>query len=248
MAGLGNPLSLQLGGGPSPQEQVYDAMFQNVGDGIQAGPDTLVEKWRWARARGIAAFTQDNRVVAQAFPDISTGFLGVWEDILEISPDPTASIAQRQATVLAEYTRAIDASYPKLRSQLQSIDALMDILLIPPDLTRTTVPGRAFQDWDPNDAQASGPPFNLVGAAAGTSGPNVTSFPNFSDDFILFVLFNVGVGALTVENQRRFAEGQNELNESLPAWVDFRLFTACGFILDQDLLDITAFCDGIVIV
>lgn len=244
MAGLGNPLSLPLGGGPSPQEQVYDAMYQNVGDGIQAGPDTLVEKWRWARARGIAAFAQDNRAAAQAFPDISTDYLEVWEDILQIPPDPSASVAQRQETVLAEYTRAIDASYPKLLEQLQSIDALMDILLIPPDLTRTTVPGRAFQDWDPADAQASGPPFNIAG---GASGSEVTSFPNFSDDFILFVLFNVGVGALTVENQRRFAEGQAELNESLPAWVDFRLFTSCGFILDQDLLDITALCDGIVI-
>ncbi len=244
MAGLGNPLSFPLGGGPSPQEMVYDAMFQNVGDGIQAGPDTLVEKWRMAKARGIAAFAQDDRVMDQAFPDISTDYLPVWEDILGIPFDSNASEAQRQEVVLAAYTRVIDASFPKLESGLKDIDNLMDILLLPQAFVRTTVPGRAFQDWDPSDPQASGPAFNLVGAGAGA---NATAFPNFSDDFIVLVLFNVGAGALAVANQLKLAAAEDELNESLPAWVDFRLFTSCGFILDQDLLDITALCDGIVI-
>lgn len=242
---LGSPLSLALGGGPSPQDEVYDAMYQNVGNGIQAGPKTLVEKWRMARARGIAAFTEDARATAQAFPDISTDYLPVWEDILNIPLDPTASEAQRQETVLAEYTRTIDASFPKLDSALKSIDALMQILLIPHEYTRTTVPCRAFQDWDPSAPDASGPPFNL--AATGGSGADATSFPNFSDEFILSVLFDVGVGALAVSNQRKLSDARDELNESLPAWVDFRLFTSCGFILDQDLLDVTAMCDGIVI-
>ncbi len=241
--GLGDPLSLRLGGGPSAQEEVYDAMFQNVGDGIQGPPDSLVEKWRNAKARGIAAFTQDDRATAQAFPDISTDYLPVWEDILGITPDPSASEAQRQATVLAAYTRTIDASFPKLQSALTDIDALMTILLIPHDLVRTTVPGRAFQDWDPSSPQASGPPFNLGPAGTGTD----TLLPNFSDDFIITVLFDVGAGVLSVANQRKFADAEALLNESLPAWVDFRLFTTCGFILDTDLLDITAMCDGVVL-
>ena len=242
--GLGEPLSLALGGGPSPQEEIYDAMFQNVGDGIQSSDDSLVEKWRNARARGIAVFTEDDRATAQAFPDISTDYLPVWEDILDIPPDPAASITERQATVLAAYTRIIDASFPKLQDALTTIDALMTILLVPHDLIRTTVPGRAFEDWDPTNSLASGPPFNL---GTGSVGDNATGFPNFSDDFILFVLFDIGPGILSVANQLKFAEAQVQLNESLPAWVDFRLFTECGFILDQDPLDITALCDGIVI-
>ena len=243
--GLGEPLSLALGGGPSPQEEIYDAMFQNVGDGIQGPPDSLVEKWRNARARGIAVFTQDDRATAQAFPNISTDYLPVWEDILGIPPTPGASIAQRQATVLTAYTRTIDASFPKLTASLQAIDPLMSILLIPHDLIRTTVPARAFEDWNPASPQASGPPFNL--SASGGAGTTATAFPNFSDDFVLIVLFDVGVGVLSVANQRKFAEAQALLNESLPAWVDFRLFTECGFILDQDILDVTLLCDGIVI-
>ncbi len=243
--GLGEPLSLALGGGPSPQDEVYDAMFQNVGDGIQAPDGTLVEKWRKARARGIAVFTEDDRAAAQAFPDISTDYLPVWEDILNIPPTPGASVSQRQATVLAAYTRTIDATFPKLTESLQSIDALMSILLIPHDLVRTTVPGRTFQDWDPSDPTASGPPFNL--AATSGAGSTASGFPNFSDEFILTVLFDVGAGILSVSNQRKFAEAQDTLNESLPAWVDFRLFTECGFILDQDILDVTLLCDGIVL-
>lgn len=242
--GLGEPLSLALGGGPSPQDEVYDAMFQNVGDGIQGPEDSLVEKWRRARARGIAAFTQDDRATAQAFPEISTDFLPVWEDILDIPLDPSASVSERQATVLLAYTRTIDASFPKLTTELQSIDSLMSIILVPHDFVRTTVPGRAFQDWNTSASNASGPPFNLGLSAV---GDDATGFPNFSDEFILTVLFDVGVGVLTVANQRSFAEAQALLNESLPAWVDFRLHTACGFILDQDLLDVTLLCDGIVI-
>ncbi len=242
--GLGEPLSLALGGGPSPQEEVYDAMRQNVGNGIQGPEGSLVEKWRNARARGIAAFTQDDRAASQAFPDISTDYLPVWEDILDIPPQPGASLSERQATVLVAYTRVIDASFPKLEDGLKSIDELMSILLIPHDLIRTTVPGRAFEDWDPTDPSASGPPFRLN---AGGVGNTATGFPNFSDEFILTVLFDVGAGLLSVTNQRSFAEAQDLLNESLPAWVDFRLHTACGFILDQDLLDVTLLCDGIVI-
>lgn len=242
--GLGEPLSLALGGGPSPQEEVYDAMFQNVGDGIQGPEGSLVEKWRNARARGIAVFTNDERATAQAFPEISTDYLPVWEDILDIPPSPSASIAERQSTVLAAYTRVIDASFPKLTSGLQEIDPLLSILLIPHDLIRTTVPGRGFQDWDPASVQASGPPFRL---GSGAVGDDATAFPNFSDEFILTVLFDVGAGVLTVANQRKFAEAQALLNESLPAWVDFRMFTECGFILDQDILDVTLLCDGIVI-
>lgn len=246
MAGLGNPLSFELGGGPSPQEQVYDVLFQNVGDGIRSTPDSLVEKWRMAKARGIAATSQDDRANTQAFPDLSTDFLPVWEDILGVIVDPGASVSARQETVLAAYTRVIDASYPKLLSGLQGLDSRMTILLIPHDLARTTVPGRGFQDWDPSNPQASGPAFN-IDPTIGTSGANVTGFANFSDEFILHVLFDVGVGAITVENQRTLADAAALLNESLPAWVDFRLFTSCGFILDQDLLDVTAMCDGVVI-
>lgn len=245
MAGLGQPLSFELGGGPSPQEQVYDVMFQNVGDGIQGPPDSLVEKWRMARARGIAVTTQDDRAATQAFPDLSTDYLPVWEDILSIIPSPTASEAERQAIVLAEYTRVIDATFPKLEAALENLDSLFSILLVPQQFTRITAQGRAFQDWDPSAPDASGPPFNL--SASNGAGPDQTSLPNYSTNFILHVLFDVGAAAISASNQRTLAEARELLNESLPSWVDFSLFSECGFILDTDLLDVTALCDGIVL-
>ncbi len=247
MVALGNPLSFELGGGPSPQEQVYNVMFQNVGDGIRSTPDSLVEKWRFARARGIAAFSMDDRAATQAFPDLSTDYLPVWEDILSIIPNPSASEAERQAIVLAEYTRVIDATFPNLETKLKDIDSLISIILLPQAFTRITSPGRGFQDWDPSASDASGPPFNLGPIGVTGAGPDQTALPNYSSNFILYVLFDVGAGAISVSNQRTLAEISELLNESLPAWVDLNLFTACGFVLDQDLLDITAMCDGIVI-
>ena len=32
------------------------------------------------------------------------------------------------------------------------------------------------------------------------------------------------------------------LDAEVPAWVDLRVFARCGFYLDIDLLDVTAFC------
>jgi hypothetical protein len=162
-----------------------------------------------------------------------------------VVPSSDQSDEERREIVAQLWTRTIDATNPKLTSMLQDIDALFEILVLPPEYTRTTEPGvRAFEDWDPGDPGACGPAFDLNN---GASGPKATSFTNFSDDFIAFVHLDIGGGSFTPGNQRSFAAAQDELNESLPAWVDFRIFTSCGFILDTDLLDVTAFCDGLII-
>lgn len=239
MAGLGNPLSFELGGGPSPQESVYDAVYQNVGDGIRSSPNSLVESWRVARARGVAAAEGDGRAAMQAFPDLSTDYLPIFEDLLGIVPAADASEQERRNSVENAWTRTIDATYPKLDDSLQSLDPLFSILLLPYEYSRVTVPGRAFEDWDPGDSLACGPAFN--------TGLTYTNYPNYSDDFVLFLLFDVGSALNDPSNQRTLQEALDLLNESLPSWVDFRLFANCGFVLDEDDLDITAFCDGIVL-
>lgn len=238
MPGFGNPLSFVLGGGPSPQEQVYDAIYQAVGDGLRARPRSIVETWRMAKSRGLAAVMQDDRATMQAFPDKATDYLPVYEQILRIVPASDQSEQERRDVVTARYTRSIDATYPKLAAQLDTIDPLFQILTLPYTLTRTTDVGvRAFEDWDPSDPLASGPDYG--------GGREHTVIPNFSDDFVLAVFLDVGPGAFNVTNQRALELAKQELNESLPAWVDFRVFTALGFILDQDLLDVTAFGDGV---
>lgn len=238
MAGFGNPLSFLLGGGPSPQEQVYDAHYQAVGDGLRAPAGSIVEAWRMAKARGIAAAQQDDRATLQAFPDHCTDFLPVYEEILRIVPTSDQTEQDRRDAVVARYTRSIDATYPKLEQKLESIDPLFEILTLPFQYTRTTDSGvRAFEDWDPSDLLASGPAYG--------GGRKNTVVPNFSDDFVLGVFFNVGGGSFSPAYQRSLELAKQELNESLPAWVDFRVFTALGFILDLDLLDVTAFGDGV---
>lgn len=241
--GAGNPFPFELGGGPSQVEEVYDTLYQSVGTALQAEEGTIVSAWRWAKSYGIAATSQDERAFYQAFPDQSTDYLPVWEDILEIVPPSDATVVERQAAVLEAYTRSIDATYPKLDATLTSIDSRMEILIVPTANTRTTVPPRGFQDWDPSAGDACGPPFNLVFGA--DSGSTCTGVPNVSSDFVLYLFYDTG-GAMTVSDARKLEDAKASLNESLPAWVDFRSFTDCGFILDEDLLDITAFCDGIV--
>lgn len=242
MASLGNPLSFGLGGGPSPQEQAYDTSYQSVGDGIQAEPGSLVEEWRMARARGLAAFDMDDRAAAQAFPDLSTDFLPVWEEILRVYAPPGSSDEERRQVITEAYTRYISAAYDAIDTSLKEVNELIEVLILPYEYTRTTVTGRAFEDWDPADPKATGPAFD----ANSVAGDNATFYSNFSDDFIVSVLFDVGSSILTPTNQRALQEVYKRLNEILPAWVDFRIFSACGFILDDDILDETAFCDGIV--
>ncbi len=244
--GGGNPFPFELGGGPSTVEEIYDSMYQSVGSGIQAPEGTIVEHWRMARARGIAATSDDARASFQAFPDLSTDFLPVWEQILDINPPTDSTIDERQDAALAQYTRVIDASYPALLLSLTDLDPLFQILIPPNENTRATVPPRMFQDWNPGDADASGPPFNLT---TGQSGSTCTSVPNYASDFTLYVLLDLPTtvpNTISASNQRTVLEAQTILNESLPAWVDLRVFTECGFILDRDLLDATAFCDGII--
>lgn len=238
MPGLGNPLSFALGGGPSPQEQVYDALFQAVGDGLRAPEGTIVEAWRRSKAYGIAATIQDDRAAVQAFPDLSTDYLPVYEELLKIVPSSGQTEQARRETVTARYTRTIDATYPKLEAQLEVADPLFEIIIPPYELTRATEMGvRAFQDWSPGSGSACGPAFG--------AGRKQTLFPNYSDNFVLYAFLNAGSGPTTPTNLRTMAAVKDGLNEALPAWVDFRVFTSIGFILDLDALDVTAFGDGV---
>lgn len=326
MPGFGNPFSFGLGGGDSEQETLYKAMRSAVGVGnfaeVDVPTDAIIEAWRLARARGLAAGTDDERAAAQTWPDLSTDFIAVWEDLLRTYFPADTEDATRRETLQRRQTLALDASYAGLTALLQDIDpsivirfpgddggAISRSLNTPPvspatgdvyivaaggtgawtgqdddiatwngaswdfdtptegrtigvqdeDIavfwdgsawqtsktprarlaTRESQPGRAFEDYDPTSQDAAGPAFNLNTFA---SGPKCTSFPNFSDDFILVVEYPLASGTLTEANRRVLQEIQALLNAALPSWVDFRIFTACGFVLDQDLLDVTAFC------
>lgn len=241
--GIGQPLPLEIGGGPDQSDAYYRALKSAVGTGGSAARETIREAWRMARARALSASYADDRAAAQAFPQLVTDYLPVYEELLGIDPPPGATDDQRRQVVVERWTRAIDASWPKLEDALQSIDALLSLVLLDHQYTRESQQGRGFEDYDPGSPDAAGPAFNLVTGAG--DGDDLTSWPNFSDEFRIYVHFNTG-GPISNPQQKTVLEVRELLNESLPSWVDYTLFTTCGFILDQDLLDVTVFCDGIV--
>jgi len=222
---------------------IYDALYQAVGDGLRADDGSIVETWRYSRALGIEASTKDAHATDQAFPNRATDFLPVYEEILGINPGSGQTTEDRQTEASAQWTRSLDASHPGLLQMLQAIDS--DFLIIPKDhdLALVTEMGwRAFEDWDPSNPLACGPGFNLFRSGQAYS---VLEFPNYSDEFVLYVMLNTGTpGVVTPTQLRSLSLAVTSLNEVLPGWVDFRIFTTGGFILDRDLLDLTALADG----
>ena len=249
--GGGNPFAFEIGGEASKTEQAYDLLKQSVGIGNSAPgdpEDTIIESWRFARSRGLAAVINDDRAAQQNDPRFATDFIPVYEQLLlKWFPGGTPDETKRKE--LADlWTREIDSTLPKLEADLQQIEPTVTLEVIDydpldptaaRDQTRDTQPGRFFEDWDPADPDASGPPFNLL---AGPGFATITNFPNYSDDFILRVKYPLPVGTLSAFNKRQIQRMQDFLNEALPAWVGFTIFTKeGGFILDQDLLDVTVF-------
>jgi hypothetical protein len=250
MAGLGNPLSFALGGGPSPQEAVYAALVNAVGTGNVTPGDfqaSVMESWRFAKARGLAASVDDARAVAQNFPDLATDMIPMFEQLLDIGFPADTSDEQKRSELTTAYTREINAAIPAIEVLLQEIEPGVTIVIPDHDLLRETQLGRMFQDWDPSNPDASGPPFNLN---TGNSGDQATGFPNYSDDFIFLVLFPLPPGTPPTEAQlRSFEQIRILMNEAMPSWCNLTIFAfgsgigqPCGFVLDQDLLDLTVFC------
>lgn len=215
-------------------DQAYDALYQNVGDGLRGPPEGILEAWRHARAEGLAAVTVDWRAALQAFPQYATDFIPVYEELLNNPVDPTLAIGDVQEELAVKYTQVIDATNPSLLVLLQKIDPRFSIYPIDPNQSTTTeCDARPFEDWNPASPQACGPAFDL-------NGRTYTLFPNYSSDFILPVLLAIG-GTFTEEDKRVMQLAKDSLNDALPSWVDFRIFGSLGFILDVDLLDVTAF-------
>jgi hypothetical protein len=233
--GGGNPLPFQLGGGVSSSEQAYDALRQAVGTGGSGERDGIREGWRFARARGLAASVVDARVFFQWFPDLATDLLPMYEQLLGPAavPFPDDSEQERRDRVSALWTRLVTAVHDELEARLQAIDPTVSIVPLNSTLARRAIPGRGFEDWDPTAFEASGPPFNIG---------KQSQFANYADDFVIYVSFPLPPGTLTDANRIKLGRIQAELTESLPAWVRFVVFTQdLGFILDEDLLDLTVF-------
>lgn len=243
MAKLGYPFSFHLGGSVSPQRVAYDALKSAVGEGGSAPGEpneSIVEAWRFARARGLAASIDDDRAAAQINPETATDFIPVFEQILREFFPADANDTDRRERLTELYIDSLDVAYAPLLERLQAINPGASIIIQDRTLTRDTQFGRVHEDYDTADDLASGPPMDIVN---GLSGTKTTSFPNFSSDFILVVETPPAViGSVSQTDVLNIRLIEELLNRILPVWVDYRVYMACGFTLDQDPLDATVFC------
>lgn len=231
--GGGNPFPLEIGGGKSTTEQIYEDLKYASGIGGHAADYTIEGEWRFAQARGIRAGMSVHRAVNQHFPNLATSNIGDWEDIFLLAPGDLSDEARRDA-VMDRYSRQIDASGPGIDESLQAIDALFEVVGVDVDTATVTIPGRAFQDWNPSDPEACGPAFG--------GGRESTAYPAFSDYYYCTVKYDIPAGVPSVEAQNRIQRAEEALNEMLPAWVDYRFtYGTAGFYLDISLLDLGSF-------
>jgi hypothetical protein len=231
MGGFGwhNPFPFEFGGGATLVESTYRALRASVGLGGSAEDDenTIDGVWRQARASGLAAaFATGERAVVNFFPGRATDLLAYYEELLLIVPENEDDEPGRRREAERRWTYEVDASTPSVSADLERIDERFSVLEIDKAQVVETVFGRAFEDF------AGTLPFG--------GGRKSSQFANFSTDFVLFVLFDLGSGALAGPTEAALLrEASDLLNLTLPTWVNFQQSTADGFILDESLLDVT---------
>jgi hypothetical protein len=236
MGGYGglNPWPLEYGGGPTEEETVYDAMRRAVGDGFPAPNENGIDgNWRMCRAMGIAALgTGGERAALQALPNLATDHIPVYEDLLGITPTVDEPDETRRQNNARAFTRKVQADVPELTVQLTTIDARLSIQEVPYDEGVIVNYGKSFEPQD--------------GSPSFGGGRRSTAFPNYSTEFIVRVLFDLGMfPAPTSAEAAIIRKVKAFLNEVLPSWVSYSISTGggiagTGFILDQSLLDVTA--------
>ena len=229
--GKGNPIPYKLGGGPSNTEQAYSALKQAAGIGGVSPEGTIRAEWLLAKSRGLAAIMADERAVNQMFPDTATDFLPVYEEILDAPPSPNLSDQTRREEATRLWVLSNTSVNADLEDALQDVDENFTVESIDRQYTTITQNGRVFQDYNPVDPDASGPPFNIG---------KQTDYPNYSTEFKCYINYGVS-GTPTAQDYRKMEDAKGVLRDRLPAWISFEIFKGIGFFLDIDLLDLGVF-------
>ena len=240
MAGFGDPFALELGGGPSAADKVYGDLRSAVGEGNRGAEDaSIVEAWRMAVARGVAAAVCDERAALQVSPLTATEALPRFEERLRHRLPADATEQDRRDALLPLHVRRVDPTGPSLLARVRAINPGASLISQSRTTQTETQLGRAVEDHDPGHAMAAGPAFNLV---AGLAGSKVTAVPNYSGAHLLIVQSPLLGSVFQQQDAKSLQRIWKLLDEEVPAWVDLRVFASCGFYLDRDPLDATAFC------
>ena len=229
-SGWGNPFPQEFGGGPTLVERHYNELVAAVGKGGTAvdKEDSLDAIWRQCKARANASLDAfSERAAIETFPGLATSLLPYYEEVLLIVPPVDSTLTERREVARRAWIREFRSDGPSLEAGLRDIDTRFTIVNQSIETTATTLEGRPFEPF-------SGTP------SYGGNNHRSTQFPNFSDDMIVYVLFDLGAGAIPTQPERRLiVEAQTLLNDTLPSWVDFQIITANRFKLGVSRLDIT---------
>jgi hypothetical protein len=230
--GWQNPWPLEWGGGETFVERSYEALKRAVGDGGYAkNEDGIDGLWRAVRAEALASFTSlAETAVLQAFPDIATDHIPLYEEYFRLTPLSGATEEQRREAIVAAYTRRIESDHPRLLQSLQQLDPRFTIETVARDHSIVVELGKAFQP-------ASGGPFFWGSRTA-------TMFPNYASEFILPVVLDLSTTPSPgVAEQLTMHGAKRLLNEVLASWMGYSVSTGGGstggFILDLSPLDAT---------
>lgn len=253
MIGDLNPFPFQVGGGPSRVEAAYDTLRKMVGtNGYSAEEDSIEAEWRKSKTMGIVSLgTFDERATNQAFPNVATDHIALFEQMLGIVTDDSKTDEERRDVIIPDYTGVPEVWFSRLQEQIQLVDPRAGVLLPAWKSRSTTMGGRAFGPFEP----IAGFEYDAVGSILNPewTGPgdpdhaefiarSFTRFPAISDANRAIVLYDIGSGVAPSRDILTKTEiMKSMLNELLPAWVDFRIIYSVGFILDQSLLDATGF-------
>lgn len=229
MAGFGwhNPFPFKLGGGKTLTQTMYEQLRDAVGiGGWDPREDESIDGIiRAAKAKGLAAAaSHDASAALQAFAGMAVDQLEWFERALGIVASPDEPLVDRQAVVALKWVRVVSAVVPELEERLQSIDQRFSILSVDWKKESTTTLGKPFEQHDGSDAFGG--------------GRTSTQLPNYSSEFVLRVLLDLGSGvAPDQEDLRRIDTAKRLLGEALPSWMTFTIGTEQGFVLDRSVLD-----------
>jgi hypothetical protein len=235
MAKLGgfSKLSFKLGGEPSNEEKAYKALLRMVGEGGSPpndpdGETTLDGVWRRAKAIGLGALVSvTESALYQGFPNTVTDELRSYEEIVNVFLPSDASDEERRLAVLERWVADNESNYPAFTDSLEALDSRFSVLTPVHANARYTYEGKVFDTPGNKD-------FDQY--------HDHSKFPNFADEHVVAVLFDVGEGiAPAGEIGMIKTSAETLIGEALPAWNDFVVLLDVGFTLDLSLLDVTGF-------
>lgn len=215
--GGGGGFPFQIGGGLTEWEEIYHAIRDCLGDA--AGPeDGILDTWNQAETEAIYASSLVEAAVRQWLPLYATTSLPIWENEVFGDITPADTDQERREEIHRRYTSTSRADGPSLLTDLQLIDAGLNIVSVDNATTRHVMPGRLFGPW-PSRTNDFGP---RLSSAVG----------QFDDHAVVRVTYTLKSGESAIPQAIKTAVAEL-MNKALPANYSYELSdTGAAFYMD----------------